>query len=102
MRGSDVNRERPGNDRHGLRGPTALGHPPTADAGAENRHEHRHSDHAHLVLHGRRLAVEDVQHLAGHAHPRTTEPYEPRQRRIARDIARYRPGSTAGTRSGPR
>ena len=111
MRSSEVDRERPGNDRGGLRGPPAPERPPAADASAENHHEDRHGDHAHLVVHGPRSAVENVRRLADHANPRTTEPYDRRWRRIAHNIVerisvqlrhRYHPGSTTAAWSGLR
>ena len=37
-----------------------------------------------LLTHG--ATLEDVQHLAGHADPRTTRLYDRRQRRITRNI----------------
>ena len=37
-----------------------------------------------LLLHG--AALEDVQHLAGHADPRTTRLYDRRQRRVSRNL----------------
>jgi site-specific recombinase XerD len=37
-----------------------------------------------LLLHG--AALEDVQHLAGHAGPRTTRLYDRRQRRVSRNL----------------
>ena len=32
------------------------------------------------------LALEDVQHLAGHADPRTTRLHDPRRRKVTRNI----------------
>ena len=49
-------------------------------------HSARTSSRARILIQTERLPLEDVQYLAGHAHPFSTQIYDRRRRRVSRNL----------------